>query len=359
MSASENGECSSGQHAAGGGTEERQSAPPAAPAGSSAAAVQSHAKAPVSAAAALKAAGAPAAAFVPLSDSHAHLSHVAEEIPAADFEALLAAYQAAWDFPAAADVYQTSSTRAAAVPEGAGLPLIVDIGTEPEDFADRFALLGRRAFVRYALGVWPSDEWLADPQASLAALRSSIESAREKLAPRGIAAIGECGLDYHDRPVDAALKSSERRLFEGQIELALALDLPLIVHSRDAFEDTCAILSAAQSGAGHPLEKVIIHCFGYGPAEAEAFLSLGCLVSFAGNITYKKSEPLGAALKLVPPGRLLMETDSPYLNPMPRRGRPCSSADIVRSYAWAARLLGEDEASFVRRINGNIARIFF
>jgi|GEM_PF-254219 len=343
--------------------------------GTGTAAPQSPAAAPVSAAAALRAPGAPAEAFVPLSDSHAHLSHVAEEIQAADFAALLAAYNAAWAgaasvyaAPAATDAGSAAvpsrgcaaqtAAGAAAAPADAGLPLIVDIGTEPRDFAGRFALVGRQAFVRYALGVWPSDEWLADSGAALASLRASMRAASEVLAPRGVAAIGECGFDYHARPVDGSLKRAERILFEGQIELALDMDLPLIVHSRDAFDDTYALLKEA-AGGGHSLEKVIIHCFGYGPEEAEKFLGLGCRMSFAGNLTYKKSEPLAAALKLVPSERLLIETDSPYLNPMPKRGRPCSSADIERTYAFAAGIIGEDESAFEKRIALNIARLFY
>jgi len=216
---------------------------------------------------------------------------------------------------------------------------------EPGDFEARFKLSGTRPFLRYALGVWPGHPWVDDVPAALAGLEKSLEAA----GPRA-SAIGECGLDYHYEEESAA---AQRALFEGQIEMAARRGLPLVVHSREAFADTLAILKSAGK-----LPRTVIHCFGYGAAEADAFLALGCWVSFAGNITFKRSEGLNAALGLVPEERLLLETDSPYMNPMPRRGKPSSSADIERTYDYAAAARGVDAERLALTVSRNAREIF-
>jgi TatD DNase family protein len=302
-------------------------------------------------------------------DSHAHLPDVVGRIGAEGLAGLFAGYAAAGDAPAAggAGVAGVAGATGAVVAPDAG-PLLVDIGTEADDFASRLALLGRHGFLRYSLGVWPGREALEDPPASLALLEASVA-----VAGADAAAIGECGLDYHhmDGPREAQLA-----LFEGQAALALRLGLPLIVHSREAFEDTISVVSRLRRGecgsdGGHrvdgrhpgaadgcPALPVIIHCFGYGPEEALRFLELGCHVSFAGNVTYKKADALREALRLVPLDRLLLETDSPYMNPEPLRGRPCSPRDIGRTYAFAASLRGEDEGRLAAAVTANARSLF-
>ena len=293
-------------------------------------------------------------------DSHAHLPDVVGRIGAESLAGLFAGYAAAGGAGGA------GATGAVVAPDAG--PILVDIGTEAEDFASRLALLGRHDFLRYSLGVWPGRDALADPSESLASLESSLEA-----AGCDAAAIGECGLDYHhmDGPREAQLA-----LFEGQAALALRLGLPLIVHSREAFEDTISVVSRLRRGecgsdGGHrvdgrspgaadgcPALPVIIHCFGYGPEEALRFLGLGCHVSFAGNVTYKKADALREALRLVPLDRLLLETDSPYMNPEPLRGRPCSPRDIGRTYAFAASLRGEDEGRLAAAVTANARSLF-
>jgi TatD DNase family protein len=263
-----------------------------------------------------------------LTDSHAHLSLVAAELGAEALEELFAAYALAWEGGS----------------DGAS-PLLVDIGVEPADFQARFGLTGERPFLRHALGVWPGHPWVDDVPAALAGLEKSLEAA----GPRA-SAIGECGLDYHYEEESAA---AQRALFEGQIGMAARRGLPLVVHSREAFADTLAILRSAGK-----LPRTVIHCFGYGAAEAEAFLALGCAISFAGNVTFRKSEGLNAALRLVPEERLLLETDSPYMNPMPRRGKPSSSADIERTYDYAAAARGVDAERLARTVSRNARDIF-
>ena len=306
-------------------------------------------------------------------DSHAHLPDVARRLGAEGLAALFADYDAA----AAGRVPQEGQASAVpgavpgAAPGGAckpcvqaAGPLLVDIGTEAGDFAARLALLGRHGFLRYSLGVWPGGEALADPAASLSMLEASLEGAGADAA-----AIGECGLDYHhmDGPREAQLA-----LFEGQAAIAARLGLPLVVHSREAFEDTLDVVSRLRGGGsgadvghradvgrpGAPALPVVIHCFGYGPEEARRFLALGCYLSFAGNVTYRKADALREALGLVPLDRLLLETDSPYMNPEPLRGRPCSPRDIGRTYAFAAALRGEDPGRLAEAVTANARSLF-
>jgi TatD DNase family protein len=273
-------------------------------------------------------------------DSHAHLSSVAESLGVEGLQALLS---------------ECSEAGKDALREGRERPLLVDIGTEPDDLAGRIALLapaGREppACLRLSAGIWPSAGNLASPSASLAALRDSIDEA----AKRGIriAAIGEGGLDYHHREGGP---EAQAELFEGQLELAAELGLPMIVHSREAAADTLAIVGRAAARSPSP---ILIHCFGYGPEEARAFLGLGCWISFAGNLTYKGSDPLRAACALVPADRLLLETDAPYMNPMPARGKPSSPRDVGRTYARAAELRGVSAEALAETVSRN-ARVLF
>jgi len=291
-----------------------------------------------------------------LTDSHAHLSLVAEELGADALAAVLDSYALAWGEGARGEPSSPGSRpapgAALAQPSAQSLPtkspakpFLVDIGVEPGDFRGRFELSGERPFLRYALGVWPGHPWVEDPAAALRGLEESLEAAGKRAS-----AVGECGLDYHYERDSAA---AQRVLFEGQIEIAKRRSLPLIVHSRDAFSDTLAVLGSA--GA---LPPTIIHCFGYGAAEAEAFLALGCAISFAGNITFKKSEGLNAALLLVPAEKLLLETDSPYMNPTPRRGKPSTSADIERTYAYVAEARKTDPAELELTVSNNVQALF-
>jgi TatD DNase family protein len=198
-----------------------------------------------------------------------------------------------------------------------------------------------------AAGVWPSAEALARPADALAALEASAAEAEALGSP--VAAIGEGGLDYHHMNGE---RDAQIELFSGQIALAARMRLPLIVHSRDAFADTLAALSGARLST-----PVIIHCFGYGPDEARAFLDLGCHLSFAGNLTYKKADALRAACALAPADRILVETDSPYMCPEPRRGRPCTPLDVGRTYAAAAAIRGVAAGELAGTVSANLAEL--
>lgn len=264
-------------------------------------------------------------------DSHAHLEMVAQSLGPLALGEIVAAY--------------------AARPG----ELILDVGVDPGDLGRRRSLIeesiargpgaGTKSAaglpIRWAAGIWPGREALDNSKASLQALERDIGA--------GIDALGECGLDYYHMDAGA---QAQRDLFGAQIELAVHHRLPLIVHSREAFQDTFELIQPWARQI-----PIVIHCFGYGPEEARSFLQAGCYLSFAGNITYKKSQPLRDALALVPEERLLLETDAPYMNPLPDRGRPSSSLDIERTYQAVAALRGIDVATLGATVSSNLRRM--
>jgi TatD DNase family protein len=268
----------------------------------------------------------------PLTDIHAHLGHVGERLGLEELERLYKLYQAAWD-----------EAKRKGIP-ASQLPFIMDIGTRPGDLTQRRKNFGNHPFVLFSAGLWPGREAFLDPGASLELLEADLshDSCR---------ALGECGLDYFHMEAECGAQIA---LFEAQAALAQARNLPLIVHSRDAFEDSLAVVSSL--GGKIP---VIIHCFNYGPREAEAFLAAGCLLSFAGNLTYRKAEPLSEALSIAAKGQtFLIETDSPYMNPTPNRGRPSSPLDIGRTYAFAASVLGVEPTELIDAVQERSFKIF-
>ena len=227
-----------------------------------------------------------------------------------------------------------------------GFGKILDIGTACDDLAGRIDEFGRYPGVRFAAGIWPYPQAVADRKRMAAALEAQIEAAQAGF----VAAVGECGLDHHQEQPD---KAGERELFEAHIALAARFDLPLIVHSRDAPTETMAILR------DHPGIRGIIHCYSYGVEEARVFLDLGCHISFAGNLTYKKSDNLRETLRFVPDDRLLLETDSPFLSPQSRRGQPCQPGFIAETYALAAELRGTDQETLKELIAANADALLF
>jgi TatD DNase family protein len=227
-----------------------------------------------------------------------------------------------------------------------GFGKILDIGTSCDDLAGRIATFGRYPAVRFAAGIWPYPYAVADRVKMAAVLEEQIRSA----PPGFTVAVGECGLDHHQDQPD---KAGERELFEAHIALAAQFDLPLIVHSRDAPGETMAILK------GRPGIRGIIHCYSYGVEEARVFLDLGYHISFAGNLTYKKSDNLRETLRFVPDGRLLLETDSPFLAPQSCRGKPCHPGLIAETYALAAELRGMDIETLKELIAANADALLF
>jgi TatD DNase family protein len=207
----------------------------------------------------------------------------------------------------------------------AGAVAIAVIG-ENIDAATRAAALARRypGFLCFTAGVHPHDASAYDPAVTPDALRGLVRS--------GAVAIGECGLDYH---YDNAPRAQQRRAFSEQLALAAELARPVIVHTRDAVDDTAAIV--AESGK-HGIRGVL-HCF-TGPASlAHVALDAGWYLSFAGVITFKKWTD-DDLLRLVPIDRVLVESDAPYLAPVPHRGRRNEPAYVQLTVARLAAARG-------------------
>ncbi len=156
--------------------------------------------------------------------------------------------------------------------------------------------------------------------------------------------IGEAGLDYYRM---RQTKDAQIRSFERQIQLAKKWDLPIIVHSRDAAEESLALL-----GKYAPL-RGIMHCFSEGSAMARRFLDLGLHLSFAGNVTYRAALPLQESAAYVPEDRLLLETDAPFLTPVPLRGKKNRPDYVVHTYAYVAELRGTTREHLAGKIADN------
>ena len=219
----------------------------------------------------------------------------------------------------------------------AGVTRIVSVGTDPASWRRTLAIAHRHDGVYVALGVHPHEA--GDEQA--------VEALREALAdPRAIA-IGETGLDYYR---DHAPRDAQRRVFAKQLELAEQLRKPAIIHTRAADADTVSMLESFQG-------TTVMHCFSSAPL-LEPALERGWYVSFAGNVTYKNAYDLRAAARAVPRERLLAETDSPYLAPQPKRGKPNEPAYVVHTVAALAEARGDDADELAAQIEANANECF-
>jgi TatD DNase family protein len=261
--------------------------------------------------------------MIPFIDTHAHLSRLdSREIPAEERLKELFA-------------------------EGFGG--IIDIGIEAGDLEERIKTFSGFEKVRFSTGIWPWTEAIAR-RVELTAL---IERQLGAVPRRLVVAVGECGLDRHSNKAESGGDiRGERELLELQMDLAKRLGLPIIIHSREAPGETAEILSA------YPEVRGVIHCFSYGEAEARTFLDLGYYLSFAGNLTYKNSGELREALRSVPSDRLILETDAPYLAPMPYRGKPSDPGMVAETYKLAAELRGTDPETLAERIMLNVRELF-
>jgi TatD DNase family protein len=221
----------------------------------------------------------------------------------------------------------------------AGVDRIVTVGTGIESSQAALELAQLHEEVFAALGI--------DPHEAGDAEADRVDELRELLEHDEAVAVGEIGLDYFR---DRAPRDRQRKLFEAQLEVATELEMPVVIHTRDAEADTAGVLSAF---AG----TVVMHCFS-SPKLLDTVLDRGYYVSFAGNVTYPKATDLRAAAAQVPAERILAETDSPYLAPQVRRGRPNEPANVVLTVAELAKVRGEDADELGARIAANAASAF-
>ncbi len=224
----------------------------------------------------------------------------------------------------------------------AGVHRIVTVGTDGESC--RAALIATEDFpqVYAAIGRHPNEAAGFD-DADLAELEAL--ASHEKCV-----AIGETGLDYYR---DGAPREDQARAFEAQIELARRTRKPLVIHTREAEDDTLAMLSERAGGL-----KVILHCFTMASRIDECLAHENWWVSFAGNVTYPKAPELRAAALKVPAGRLLVETDAPFLAPQAVRGKPNQPANVVHTARLVAEERGVSYEQLEREVEHAAAAVF-
>lgn len=174
-----------------------------------------------------------------------------------------------------------------------------------------------------------------------------LDELRPLLAHPRVVGLGECGLDYYR---DHAPRDAQRDVFRGQIELANDLEMPLVIHTREADADTFALLEEARG-------PVILHCFS-SPAMLGEAIARGYRCSFAGNVTYPSAVELREAAARVPDELILAETDSPYLAPVPHRGRPNVPANVMDTLRFLADVRGVPVEDLAARIERNAAAVF-
>lgn len=217
----------------------------------------------------------------------------------------------------------------------AGVTEMVSIGTESDDWALIRGLAEENpGAVHYSVGLHPCcvrENW-ADEVARIEAFWNG-----GKLP----VALGECGLDRFHLPKDDAAKAErvfawQRAAFEAQLEIAKRLGCPLVVHSRGAFAESVAMIDAS----GVDWTRVVFHCFSEGPTEMSGLVKRGAYGSITGVLTYKNAENVREAAKVQGLARLMLETDAPYLTPVPHRGKPNEPAFMRHTAEYAAGMFG-------------------
>ena len=274
-----------------------------------------------------------------------------------------------------------------------GFRFALDIGTDADDLPERQDLFEKtfaameaagdganaamdgkacaaacKKFIWFSAGIWPDPDSIKNRAARVETLKKNVLAARASSDPfrKKLCALGEFGLDHHWNPsgadgrslddFNAAMIAGERELFMAQLALSKELDLPAIIHSRDAAQETLECVK--ESGWGG---RSVIHCYSYGLQEARAFLDLGCMISFSGSITYAKKskvEEVRALAAYIPKDRILLETDAPYLAPVPLRGKANNPNYIEHTYKFAAEARGVPEEELCQTVAENSQKFF-
>ncbi len=217
----------------------------------------------------------------------------------------------------------------------AGVGMILGIG------AGHLPLAEAHEHIYAAVGIHPHE----------AAKAGGLEELKAQLRHGKVVAVGEIGLDYH---YNFAPPETQREVFAAQLKLAREARKPVIIHTREAWDDTLMLLAEYWDPALHG----IMHCFSGGPEEAERVLGMGFYISFAGVVTFPKAHRVQAAARMVPRDFLLVETDAPYLAPVPHRGKRNEPALVVHTAARIAELRGESPADIAAAATANFVRLF-
>jgi TatD DNase family protein len=226
----------------------------------------------------------------------------------------------------------------------AGVTGFLNISTRQREWDDVIAVADANPDVWATVGVHPH-EADAHPDLGAAALTDAASHPR-------VIAIGECGLDYF---YDKSDRAAQRERFAAHIEAARMAGLPLVVHTRDAEDDTAEILGAAVAQGG---VAGVLHCFTGSQELACKALDLGFFISLSGIVTFKNARDLQETAKIIPDDRLLVETDSPFLAPVPHRGRTCEPAFVADTARFVAELRGVDVETLAEQTSANFFNLF-
>lgn len=235
----------------------------------------------------------------------------------------------------------------------AGLEAMITIGTSTEDWSlYRKLAAAEPGFVHYTAGLHPCSvdaRWSEE----LAVLPEFFE------LPNPPVALGETGLDRFHLPKDDPVKAEQilrwqKAAFAAQLELAARYQCPLVVHSRGAFTECVQMIDAS----GFPWDRVVFHCFTETENEMQELLRRGGYGSFTGVLTYKNADSVRAAAKLQGLSRFMLETDAPYLTPMPHRGKPNEPAYLKHTAEFAAQVFGVSYEELVAVSTANARRFF-
>jgi TatD DNase family protein len=226
----------------------------------------------------------------------------------------------------------------------AGVSQMLNISTRASEWDAVIAVAERESDVMASVGIHPHE----------ADVHPDVETATlvEKAQHPRVIGIGESGLDYY---YDHSDRARQRDSFRNHVAAARETQLPLIVHTRDAEEDTYDILSEEMGKGAYP---ALIHCFTASQAFAEKVLALGLYISISGIVTFKNAKALQEAAKAVPLDRLLIETDSPFLAPVPHRGRPCEPAFVADTARFLADLRDEPLETLAEATSANFYHLF-
>lgn len=225
---------------------------------------------------------------------------------------------------------------------------VVQISTDSAglEWSRDFALRNKAHGIYFALGLHPSAE--LNTAEELKNALDHLERITSTSLTGDIASqflgLGELGLDYY---YEGYRKEIQMELFSGQLEIARKYDLPIFIHTRDAMRDTLDLLKELN------MNKGIFHCFSGDVAAAREVLDLGFYVSFAGNVTFKKAVDLQESARYIPMDRLLLETDCPYLSPVPLRGKPNRPHHVIHTYDYVAGLKNITVADLALEIQNN------
>jgi TatD DNase family protein len=226
----------------------------------------------------------------------------------------------------------------------AGVAGFLNISTRQAEWGEVVGAAERSPDVWASIGVHPHE---ADAHPDL-----GMSQLVEASSHPNVIAIGECGLDYH---YDKSDRGAQRDRFEAHIEAARATGLPLVIHTRDAEEDTAEILERAVNRGG---VGGVLHCFTGSWQLAKTGLDLGFYVSLSGIVTFKNAQDLQHTARKLPADRVLVETDSPFLAPVPHRGRTCEPAFVADTARFVAELRGVPVEELAEQTTGNFFTLF-